>query len=383
MSSSENNTRILVVEDENEVRESYLDMFQFFGYQVDSACNGREGIVKVTKENYEIVVTDLNMPEMNGMEVLKRIKKLKPDIEVIVITGYATLENAVEAMKVGAFDYFTKPVDIEHVRIVLYKCVQQIKSRRENEELRNVNTKLREINELKDKFITITNHELRTPLTVIKGYLDLIDIFMEDKKDPELAEAVEVIRSSMLEMVDVVEHLHDLSYFDYGKKKISKQYIEVQKLVESVYNEMKVLFQKRGIEFHLNAQESSMAIMGDGERLKRSVRELVQNALKFTEKGGMVELSFYVKEEANKLFIRVSDSGIGIPGDKHALIFEPFYEVQDSMHHTTSKTDFMGGGIGVGLTLVKEVVSAHGGEVMVNSEPNRGSIFTLILPIET
>ena len=168
--------KILVIEDEEDVRESYLDMFEFFGYEVDSAPNGREGVVKVTNNDYEIVITDLNMPEMDGIEVLKMVKKNKPYIEVIVITGYATLENAIKAMKIGAYDYFTKPIDLELVKIVLSKCIQSIKARKENEELKTLNQKLTELNELKDKFITVTNHELRTPLTVLKGYLDLIDV---------------------------------------------------------------------------------------------------------------------------------------------------------------------------------------------------------------
>ena len=174
---SSESAKILVIEDEAQVRQSYDDMLNFFGYEVESVPNGREGMSRITKNDYDNVVTDLNMPEMNGIDVLKYIKKKKPYIEVIVITGYATLENAIEAMKVGAYDYFAKPIDIEHVRIVLSKCVKQIQARRENEELRSLTQRLKELNELKDKIITITNHELRTPVTVLKGYIELIDYF--------------------------------------------------------------------------------------------------------------------------------------------------------------------------------------------------------------
>ena len=129
---AEGTAKILVIEDEAQVRDSYLDMFSYFGYEVEAVSNGREGLSLINKKDYDIVVTDLNMPEIDGIEVLQYIKKKKPFIEVIVITGFATLENAIKAMKVGAFDYVTKPVDIDHVRIVLAKCIQQIKSKREN-----------------------------------------------------------------------------------------------------------------------------------------------------------------------------------------------------------------------------------------------------------
>ncbi len=167
---------ILLIEDEPDVRESYLSMLSILGYNADTAENGMDGLQKIMAKNYDIVITDLNMPVMNGLETLTRIKKKAPQIDVIVMTGFATIDNAISAMKQGAFDYITKPVSIEHVKIVLSKCHQQIEAHRENKKLRDLNTRLSELNELKDKFITITTHELRTPLAVLKGYYELIEM---------------------------------------------------------------------------------------------------------------------------------------------------------------------------------------------------------------
>jgi signal transduction histidine kinase len=372
--------KILVIEDEDQVRQSYDDMFSFFGYEVESVPNGREGMSRITKKDYDIVVTDLNMPEMNGLEVLKYIKKKKPYIEVIVITGYATLENAIEAMKVGAYDYFAKPVDIEHVRIVISKCVQQIQSRKENEELRSLTQRLKELNELKDKFITITNHELRTPVTVLKGYIELIDYFLEETKNENINEAIEIVSETMRELVGIVEQMHDISSFDYGKKRMVTVDVEIEKIIKLIYKEMKILFKKRDIKFDLNLENSNVVIVGDDKQLKRSLRELLQNALKFTPEGGHVELDCSTNKKNKKIYIKVKDNGIGIPGDKLELIFEPFYEVQNVINHMTSKTEFMGGGIGLGLTLAKEVFESHKGELLLESEENQGSTFTVVLP---
>ena len=373
-------TNILVIEDEDQVRQSYDDMFSFFGYDVESVPNGREGMSRITKKDYDIVVTDLNMPEMNGIEVLKYIKKKKPYIEVIVITGYATLENAIEAMKVGAYDYFAKPIDIEHVRIVLSKCVQQIQSRKENEELRSLTQRLKELNELKDKFITITNHELRTPVTVLKGYIELIDYFLEDNRNENINDAIEIVNETMRELVGIVEQMHDISSFDYGKKHMVTVDVEIEKILELIYKEMKVLFEKRKIKFDLNLDRSGLVVSGDDKQLKRSLRELLQNALKFTPEGGHVELEYSINKKNKKLYIKVKDNGIGVPSNKLDLIFEPFYEVQNVINHMTSKTEFMGGGIGLGLTLAKEVFESHEGELLLESEENRGSTFTVVLP---
>ena len=283
-------------------------------------------------------------------------------------------------MKIGAYDYFTKPIDLEHVKIVLSKCIQSIKARKENEELKGLNQKLTELNELKDKFITITNHELRTPLTVLKGYLDLIDMFLPEDSDKDLVEALDISKETMKEMVTIIEHLHDLSFFDYGKKNYTKNEFLLTELLQTIYNEMKILFKSRNINFNFTLEGDPVKIVGDQERMKRSLRELVQNALKFTHEKGEVTLIYAANKNGKNVFVKVIDSGIGIPVDKQEMIFEPFYEVQNSIHHTTSKSDFMGGGIGLGLTLAKQVVESHDGQIVVESAPEKGSIFTVILP---
>ena len=121
-------------------------------------------------------------------------------------------------------------------------------------------------------------------------------------------------------------------------------------------------------------------VFADKNAIHRAIRELLQNSLKFTEKGGEVTLNVK-KELANqKVYISVEDNGIGIPADKMNYIFEPFYEVQDVMHHSTSQTEFMGGGIGVGLSLVREILQSSNGEIDVQSDEGMGSTFTMILP---
>lgn len=380
--SKNTNTNILVIEDEAQVRDSYLDMFTYFGYNVHAVSNGREGMSLVNKNGYDIVVTDLNMPEMDGLEVLQFIKKKKPYIEVIVITGFATLENAIKAMKMGAYDYVTKPVDIEHVRIVLSKCVQQIRSKRENEELRNLNEQLKNLNEMKDKFITITNHELRTPVTVLKGYLELLDYFTDGKRSADVDDALGVATETMAELVGIVEQMHDMSSFEYKKSKLTYTDVDMQELITTIYKEMKIFYKQRNISLKTSFEGPAVIVVGDAKRLKRSIRELMQNALKFTNENGNVTVEYRIQEAQRRLAIEVSDSGIGIPVDKQELIFEPFYELQDTINHMTSKTAYMGGGIGLGLTLAKEVFESHEGTLMVESEVGQGSTFTAILPFD-
>ncbi len=370
---------LLVIEDEELVRESYVDMFELFGFQIDEAANGQLGLQKLAQKDYDIVITDLNMPVMDGLETLKRIKKKNIQTEVIVITGFATIENAITAMKEGAFDYITKPISLEHARIVLTRCVQHIEAVHENEALRNVNARLRQVNELKDKFITITNHEMRTPLAVIKGYMELLDLSLEEK-GAETEEYIGIVNSTLGELIELVERMHNLSEAEAAAARFKPQTFNLVDSIIEVAAGMKLLFQKRGIHFSVYSNEKNIPFTGDKNGLRRMVRELLQNSLKFTEKEGRVTLRIKKEKAHGKVYIKVEDTGVGIPGDQLDVIFEPFYEVQDVMHHSTSQTDFMGGGIGVGLSIVREIVEAARGEIAVESTPGEGSTFTVILP---
>jgi len=372
--------KILLIEDEEDVLESYVDMFSFLGYSVDTAHDGKDGLEKAQRTPFDIVITDLNMPVMNGLEVLRRLKKRNSETEVIVITGFATIENAIDAMKQGAFDYITKPISIEHVKIVLSKCIQQINARRENKELRDSNTELRKLNELKDKFITITNHELRTPLAVIKGYFDLLSMDLEEIGNDETKEFMQIIETTLSEMIDMIENMHDLSSIEKLIKNQDQKIFIADDVVNDIYRETKILFEKRQIDFVLNLNGSRTPVCADRKQLKKALCELIQNALKFTDSGGSVGITVKNILPKNQVYIVIKDSGVGIPHDKIDLIFEPFYEVQDVMHHFTSKTDFMGGGIGVGLCLAKGIIESNGGEIAVESMPGKGSSFTIILP---
>ena len=371
---------ILVIEDEPEVRESYIDMFDFLGYKVDVAENGMAGLEKLKNKIYHIVFTDLNMPVMDGLQTLRLIKKNYPDTEVIVITGFATIENAIKAMKQGAFDYITKPVSFEHVRIVLNRCIQNINARRENQKLKDLNAQLRELNEIKNKFITLTNHELRTPLAVLKGYFDLLSLELNENPHSEnIKEYLSIIQSTLNEMSEMVENMHDLTLLNNYTRLMNKKEYSINQLVLHVYTKMKSLFELRKINFAYRLEPKDPVVMIDPQKMEKAVGELVQNALKYTPEGGKVLLRVKLDLNKNLVYLSVADSGIGIPHDKLELIFEPFYEVQDEMHHSTSKTEFMGGGIGVGLSMVKEIVEAHNAELTVESMPDKGSIFTIIL----
>lgn len=377
---SANEISILVVEDEEIIREIFSETFRSWGYKTDVAENGKEALEKVRDKEYDIIVTDLNMPFVNGIELIKKLKEKNYLAEVIVVTGFATIDNAIEAMKAGAFDFITKPVNFDHVQFVINKCRQQIQSREENSQLKILNERLTKLNELKDKFISITNHELRTPVTIIKGYLDILELSCPEDNQ-EITEIVGILKFTVNELIDRLENLHSLSQMD--KKNLPFNFKEgniVPVLIEAL-KEIAILYKKRNIRLRLKSIPKEIPLYADFYRMKQVFRELLQNALKFTPDGGEVNVSGTILE--NKAYFIFEDTGIGIPASEQRLIFEPFYEVQDSIHHKTSSQEFMGGGMGIGLSLVREIITRHDGTIEVESEVGKGSRFMITIPLAT
>lgn len=165
-------TKILIVDDERVVRHICQLSLETERYTIFAAENGIKAMEWLRSEpEIAIVLSDLKMPGMTGLELLNAIKRDFPHVEVIIMTGFATIENAIEAMKLGAHDFLLKPLKAEQIRLVINKCREKIALSQENLALKRANEKLHELQTAKDKFIAITSHELRTPVSHLKGYL--------------------------------------------------------------------------------------------------------------------------------------------------------------------------------------------------------------------
>ena len=369
---------ILLVEDEEIIRLMFQQTFESWGFKVDVAENGKDALEMCHQKKYQIVVTDLNMPVMDGMELLKRLKSKWPNIEVMVITGYATIESAIEAMKLGAYDFILKPVNFDHVQFTMNKCYSKIRAEAENQELRQANMQLLELNEMKDKFLYITNHEIRTPLTIIKGYIDVLKNLVQNPNE-ELSETMEILDETTEELNELVDRMHLLEALEHGKIMAKNELVDLKIVLTKVYREVAKLFKQRQIELKVVVDKKPLFIRGDYRQIQLVMRELLQNALKFTPDRGNVMVRLELRND--KVYYSVKDSGIGIPFDKQKVIFDRFYEIQEVVNHKTSKDEFMGGGLGIGLSMVKEIINTMNGDIELISEPRQGSLFKIILPI--
>lgn len=370
------NWKVLVVDDDPEVLKTLKLAIAGWGFDVTVADNGAAASEILAHQPFSIVLADMQMPGMSGLSLLRRIRKKSLLTRFIMITGHGTIEQAVDAMKLGASEFILKPVDLQQLRIVLQKCIDIIVEQQANREMRRINSKLIELSELKEKFLNITSHELRTPLTVIRGYLEILK--QQTALDQECRDMLSIVQRSTRQLDDTVNRLYDLSLCQAGKLPEAKEKTDVNSIAVEVVEEMQAFCDARKIDFRTQI-ETDMVLPIRENVLRTILRELLQNAIKFTPDQGLVKL--WVTETAEHVSVQVSDSGIGIPYDKQEQIFTSFYEVQDSVNHHTSKEAFLGGGMGIGLSIVEEMVNHLNGKVHLVSHPGEGSKFTVDLPL--
>lgn len=372
---------ILVVDDEEVVRNICCRSLEKKGYKVYTVENGLKALDWLKKRGCELIFSDLKMPFIDGLELLEAIKRDFPFVEVIIMTGYATLESAVDAMKKGAYDFILKPIKPDQIRIVADKCFEKIHLGEENKALRLANQKLVEVQEMKDKFIAITSHELRTPVSHLKGYFGILnDEIYQQLSDEEKKHCIQVIFDSIKELEEIVRDMHNLNQLENGYSKLQTDKVDVNDLVEQIVYDYQIISKKRNLKLEFKKNNTSISIIADRNKIKGVVIELLQNAIKFTSDGGEVQIT--TKEEGDYGVISVKDNGIGIETSKLGNIFEKFYEIQDSSYHSSSKDAFMGGGLGLGLPWVRAIVAAHGGGVKVKSAKEKGSEFSVYLPLD-
>lgn len=371
---------ILIIDDEETVRKICNYVLLKAGHIVHTAESGFRGLeILRNTENIDIVLTDLKMPNMDGQSVLQQVKRDWPHIEVIMMTGYATVEYAIEAMKAGAVDFILKPLSTDQIRVAIKKCIERIELNNEVTELRLANKKLVELKEIKEKFLAITSHELRTPIGHIKGYFNILnDDIVEEMSEAEILECKNIIKNAIQDLEELLTSMFDVVRFKQNRMVLQVEEVKLAPLLQQIYSGFRLALKERELTLEIDNISNGIVILADRLKLKALLTELIKNAIKFTKNGGKISVSIHTDKRFCHILVR--DTGIGIPHAEQGKIFEPFYEVQHSDYHSSHDTNFKGGGLGIGLTLVKEIVVAHQGEIKVESHVGEGSVFAVSLP---
>lgn len=256
-------------------------------------------------------------------------------------------------------------------------------------DLQKTNKVLRQLDRNKLEFIQVAAHELRTPLTVLKGYVNVLNSFPELKANAALTEVMQGIVKGADRMHEVVNMMLDVTRIDGEGTKISAAPIPLKmvlnELVRSFANEV----DQRNIHVEIDLTADVSVIYADPSLIQKALYQLMINAIKYTPDGGKIYVTVRAVALGSNIpgvEIRFEDNGIGLDAEHHELVFEKFYQVGDVSIHSSGKTNFKGGGPGLGLAIVRGVARAHGGKVWVESSGHDevnfpGSVFVLQLPV--
>lgn len=239
-------------------------------------------------------------------------------------------------------------------------------------ELEDALQKLSELNQLKSNFISNVSHELRTPLTHIRGYLELLEDGALGELNPQQADSVRVMRKAEARLGNLIEDLIQFSAFAQGSIELTLVDFSLGDLLGDIIAKAESLCAGKGLEFQAKIPEQLPAITADPQRLPWVLGQLIDNAVKFTEQGGVVQLG--AKEQDRMITMYIYDTGIGIAEERLEEIFEPFHQLDSS-----STRRF--GGTGLGLSMVRQIVRAHGSDMIVRSKEGEGSYFEFAIPI--
>ena len=262
-------------------------------------------------------------------------------------------------------------IDYEN-KVAVYFLFRDItESRRAQEEILEANRKLQELDQLKTDFINNVSHELRTPISTIQFAEASLKNILKDTPDKNIPKLLGFIRDDGKRLRDLIEQLLQFSRLDAGQLKLNIQHTDLSHLLAQVQTEVALLVQAKNQTLAVSPARSSFALEGDSEQLHRVLVNVVNNAIKYTPKDGKIQID--LSQTNGQFTIQVSDTGIGIPSKDLSHIFDKFYRTnQDAVLNEP--------GTGLGLTIVKGIVEAHGGQILVESEEGSGTTFVIHLP---
>ena len=356
---------ILVIDDEESIRDSCSQVLIKEGYQTETAGDGETGLQKVKEVRPDLVLVDLKMPGVCGMEVLKKIRDIDPNIIAVVITGFATIDSAVESMKEGAYDFLPKPFTPDELRLIVKRGLEKRKLALEAATLRE------EKKRMEENFITMVSHELRTPLADIQQYFEVILGGIVGEVAIKQRKMLERVRERIDALLKLINDWLDMTRIKAGEVVEKFEPLDISSILTDAIGFMRPQAKMRKIALEIDAPANLKKIKGDKESLKMMFTNLISNGIKFNHEGGSVLIK--AKEQEDHIVIEVSDTGISIIKEDLPFIFDEFFRVKSDKTRNIA-------GTGLGLSIVKKIAEAHSGSIKVESELGKGSTFFVILP---
>lgn len=363
---------ILIVDDEEALQTSLVTAFSLQGYRAAGAGSGREALQRLQQGAFDVLLVDLRMPDIDGIELMERVRERLPGVVVILMTGGATVESAVRALKGGAYDYIVKPFTLPEIFRVVARGLERQRLRQENVQLSELNRRLQEIDEIKSNLLSAITHEFRTPLTVMSGWLDLL---LGDHFGPlsgKQRESLTAVQQGAVRLGRLIANLLIFVESDRSQLAWKRLPLSLADLLQDVATELAPEREERGVGLRLDIAPEMPPVLADGEHLRLVFFNLVENAIKFNESGG--EVAIRAGEDGQSFLVSVTNTQGEIPAERIPALLEPFTQGDMSAARAA-------GGLGLGLAVVRLILEAQGGQLAVESGRGRGTTVRVRLPL--
>lgn len=369
--------QVLVIDDEEGMRYGIERVLRNFttdvpqldrelSFQISHAATGEGGLQKVEKLKPHILLLDNKLPGMNGIEVLDALAERGIEVLTIMITAYASIETAVKATKVGAYDFLPKPFTPDELKTIMQKAARHVALTLHAKKLAE------ERKQVRFQFISVLAHELKSPINAIESYIK-INRERSAGDDPKVYEHMLDRSLTRIEyMKKLITDLLDMTRIESGQRNRQLSAVSVSEIARTAFDSVEEIAKKRGVTLKLNV-EKERSFRADQSEIEIVLNNLISNAVKYNRDNGTVSVNItFTGEEVR---IAVTDTGIGLSMEEQEKLFNDFVRIKKE---ETKKIL----GSGLGLSIVKKIADIYNGSVSVESELGKGSTFTVILQEE-
>ena len=391
---SEEKRNILYIDDEyNNIVVFKNNFFRY--YNIFTAQSAEKGLEIMKEQDIQLVITDQKMPGMTGVEFLEIVVEKYPNTVRMIITAYSDIDFIIRAInKCGIYHYILKPWDSRDLKITIDNALSRYKLSLENKglvsklqdaneqledkvrerthQLKEKNHELNQLVEIKNKLFSIVSHDLRTPLLSLKVFLDVFVKMKDTLNASELKKYGLKVQNNLREVMDLLDNLLNWSVTELNSNKVAIQPIKIKDSLDKNLELMSIAASQKKINLRPSISEEGMTVLGNEDMLHLVLRNLIGNAIKYSNHND--EVSIDVDKNNGQAIIRIKDEGVGISKDSIDSLFDLNNKVVTS---GTSKEK----GVGLGLRLCKEFIDKQNGEIFVDSDLGKGSVFTFTLPL--
>lgn len=367
--------KVLVVDDEPGIRSGvnrimrnfhvdYPFMDEHVTFEVLEAETGEAGIEIIETDMPDIMLLDNKLPGIQGIEVLEYVRKRNYNIVVVMITSYASLDLAVKATRDGAHDFIPKPFTPQELRSSIENITKKIFLKRMTKEMGD------EGRQIRFRFLSVLSHELKAPLNAIEGYLNMIN---EKQFGDQIADYDKIVDRSLDRvrgMRTLILDMLDLTRIETEERKRVMVNCNLVTIAKSAIDTMKPLAIQMDVDLQLISDET-IPILADCTEMEIIFNNLISNAVKYNKQNGIVKC--FLSAEEKYIIIKIVDTGIGMNPDDTNTIYDDFVRIKNEKTRKIS-------GSGLGLSIVKNLVHKYQGSITLESEPDKGSTFTITLP---